>query len=316
MAKVKGFEVTKDHDVFAILKRKINTGIVGPMAWANYNCILDLDRRYKAITRENRQGRRRMENGSQTSGDSVESKNQDVREGGAGGGLSEYKIIEPELKEFGHIKNDRARAQIINNPIKIEDPKGPDEEVDDDIEEGDAPHESLETQTTVPTDSMPDVSHFTPLNPIRSAPNPAKPDDGVRMFPGQNGTGYPDGQASFDNPSSLPHSTPHPDYGPMAPYPLPSPTPQHVYFANQYLPNGTESTQQDNRLNMHHHQPADDGMFSPPQQPAGWFAMPGRVDYSQFGEMNSLNVGGNIDTFQTGDMCYTHPPNYNYYQQS
>lgn len=285
-------------EIFTLLSEKAH---FFPTAQERWTSVTRLDRKYVSIGKKYRQWRRGQENGSQTSGDSADSRRLPVYEGGEGGGLDMYMEIETDLKEFGSIRHDKKHD--FRTPVKIETIEGPEQDEHlDDVVDADGPHE---LQTPAAADSTPETSKFTALNTRGPAPNAATPGDGVRISEVRNSTGYSEGQRGLNHTSSPPQGAPR-DYSLMRPYVPTSPSAEPMYFSHQYVPNTNESAQRDT-LSMHPDQPALDGIiYSPPQQNAVWYPTPGRPNYYpqfdfQGGLIPSLNAAGDIPAFQTGE---------------
>lgn len=307
MAQVQGFSFdhTNKQEIFRHLKGLQSKGYL-PLAGDRLESIHRLHNYYNETTRSRRTHGRTQENGSQTSGDSSDSRYLKAREGGPGGALEDYIHHEADLKGFGNISSDK--VYDVKASVKLEDIE--DLELDEHLDGHVAALDPHELQHPSATNPMPDGSHFTPLNNPRPTANPSRSE---RMSEAHDSTGYPGGPHHLHQPQSLPQRVSR-EFAPMPPYGPSSPNSAHLYFPHQYTSNGPDSVPE-NGLNIQADQPPlSETMYSPPQQNGGWYG-PSRHDYyPPFGNFpagldTSLNAAGDIGAFQTGEL-YGYPPHY------
>jgi hypothetical protein len=278
MAKVDDFEITKDWGVFKILRNRLDRMLMVPDRWRSLEI---LDEKYRREWKKHRA----TESGSQTSGDSSDSKHLLL----GGGGLNDYihEGFESDHKEFGRIRAvPNQRHEKLYSGGKFNNIEGPDTKM--------SPEEvfnrcrAAASPTPAPAEPTGDVRmsgledrapRFTTVNPTTPVTSTTGQESGYGVIRARKATGQPS-ESESPRPNWATQSSARRSYATIA-YPE-SPAVQSTYHPTySYMPHATESAQRDT-VNMQPHQPASDiPMYSPPQQNAPWMTPQSRQDYYQ-----------------------------------
>ncbi|ORY15610.1 fungal-specific transcription factor domain-domain-containing protein [Clohesyomyces aquaticus] len=209
---------------------------------------------------------RALEASSESGGSSSDSyKNLSLREGGVGGGLEEYKLLEKILKEFGSLEDeDLEMPDADGENVASRLGQG----IEDGSESGSAAVKSENMDLLDGTPDSASIRHER-WNAINSVAAAARTDTGSLPPVVPNGFQNHYGQQIL-SPTTHANSAPPPE-GYSAPYIGPRTSNHQHLHAQPYPPNAAESAQRASvTLQQQLHHEITRGVPGPPSQPALW----------------------------------------------